>query len=757
MRKEETLNRSVAGPRPVEETAPVDPIRHFQVSRCLKTTNRGVILYGDGAQEEIVLDVTPVLGATLGEQYRPVVFKPGEQFLSNTRSLNNLSSATTSGESHSAQLEPKAMRHMPRDYAPPPKRLAVRTKNCNRLMKKLGTTNEKPQSANAELATVNEELQNRNRELSSTNSDLTNLLAAVNAAILMVDSHLRVPTLQHRRREVAHLRPTDIGQLVGSLRSQIKTPNLENQIRKVIETLHIAEEHVQDNDGHWYSVRARPYRNLDDRIGGAVITIQDIDPLKRGLEAAEEARNYAEGMIETVREPLVVLDADLRVIRATPAFYETFLVSREETQGRFLYDLGNGQWNRRRLRELIGSALFRNEPFQDYEIQHDFPHIGRRTMRLNARRIPRQDAQHRTLLLAVEDLTVRREAAEIRFQRLFETAKDAMMIVEAETGIVLDVDPYLLSCTGFAREDVVGKKLAEAGPFLDMIEASTLISSLTDSETIRHDEIELKKSSGGTIPMELVANLYHVGSQPVAQLNFRDVTQRKDQEESLRRSVEEKAVLVREIHHRVKNNLQVIVSLLNLQANYTNDQEALAAFEDMEGRVRAIAHIHETLYAIPDLAQIEFAAYLANLVRELLALHSTVPNGIALGLKTEEMVLDMEQAIPLGLVANELILNALKHGLAEGRGRLEVALTYKRDRKQSPNAQSLDNGWAQLRVFDSGPGLRANIDLSQARSMGFQLLNLLSKQLRGKVTFGTGPGATVCVEFPLSLPVNAND
>ena len=93
-------------------------------------------------------------------------------------------------------------------------------------------------------------------------------------------------------------------------------------------------------------------------------------------------------MIETVREPLVVLDADLRVQRATAAFYETFLVSREETEGRFLYDLGNGQWNRPRLRELLGAALFRSEPFQDFEMEHDFPHIGRRTMRLNARRIP---------------------------------------------------------------------------------------------------------------------------------------------------------------------------------------------------------------------------------------------------------------------------------------------------------------------------------------------------------------------------------
>ncbi|MDQ2843292.1 MAG: PAS domain S-box protein [Acidobacteriota bacterium] len=105
------------------------------------------------------------------------------------------------------------------------------------------------------------------------------------------------------------------------------------------------------------------------------------------------------------------------------------------------------------------------------------------------------------------------------------------MVIEAETEIVLDVNPYFLSCTGFAREDVVGKKLAEAEPFLDIPLASTLISSLTGSESIRHDEVALRKSDDGIISMELVANLYHVGSQPVAQLNLRDITQREEQEE----------------------------------------------------------------------------------------------------------------------------------------------------------------------------------------------------------------------------------
>ena len=447
----------------------------------------------------------------------------------------------------------------------------------------------------------------------------------------------------------------------------------------------------------------------------------------------------------------MVLDSDLRVQRATPAFYETFLASHEETDGRFLYDLGSGQWNQPRLRELIGAALFRNEPFQDFEVEHDFPHLGRRTMRLNARRLPAQDAQDRTVLLAIEDVTARREAAEIRFLRLFETAKDGIVVVEAETGIALDVNPYFLQSTGFAREDIIGRKLEEIKPFRNLPSTADLISSLTTQESLRYDDVPLYKSGGDTISMELLANIYQVGSQPVIQLNFRDITARKEQEDILRRSIEEKAVLVREIHHRVKNNLQVVVSLLSLQAGYTRDPKAVAAFEEMEGRVRAIAHIHETLYATPDLAQIEFAAYLTKLVHELLTLHATSPNAIVLDLQTEEMVLDMEQAIPLGLIANELVLNGLKHGLPDGRGKLAVTLAYMRDPDHPQPGEALDHGWVQLRVHDDGPGLPLNIDLSQAQSMGFRILNLLTRQLHGRVEFAAaGPGAAVCVEFPLS-------
>ena len=119
-------------------------------------------------------------------------------------------------------------------------------------------------------------------------------------------------------------------------------------------------------------------------------------------------------------------------------------MARGETEGRLLYDLGNGQWNVPRLREALGEALFRNQSFQDFEIEHDFPYIGRRMVRLNARRISRDTEEHRRVLLAIEDVTERREEAEMRYQRLFETAKDGMLVFDSETERLTDVNPFFL-------------------------------------------------------------------------------------------------------------------------------------------------------------------------------------------------------------------------------------------------------------------------------------------------------------------------
>jgi PAS domain S-box-containing protein len=267
-----------------------------------------------------------------------------------------------------------------------------------------------------------------------------------------------------------------------------------------------------------------------------VIVFFDIDTLKRTLQAAEEARDYAEGLIETVREPLIVLDSDLRVERATSAFYQAFRVSRAETEGRFLYDLGSGQWNVPRLRELLGEALFRNQSFQDLEVEHTFPHLGRRRMRLNGKRISPDGARKRSLLLAIEDVTARHEQAEARYQRIFETAKDGMVICDLETERIIDVNPFFLELLGLERDQAIGHRLGDMKSFQTAPDAATMVADAAAKEVVRRDGASLRATNGRMVEADLVANRYILGSQPVVQINLRDVTARNRAEKELHES-----------------------------------------------------------------------------------------------------------------------------------------------------------------------------------------------------------------------------
>ena len=431
-------------------------------SQNVSIRETGIPVQHNGERRDVTIEITPIAGASPGERYFLVVFEGSSVRPAIARGpVAPSPEEATPLEAQARDLQQQLaevrenLRNANEDHEASSEELRaaneeVRSANeeLQSTNEELSTTKEELQSANEELTTLNEELQNRNQSLDALNNDLLNLLNAVDISFVMVDNELRLRRFSAAAEKVLNVGAVDIGHALTHIEAPLDLKAFHSPIRKVIETLRVESWEMQDKAGRWYSVTIRPYRTIDNRISGAVIVFLDIDPLKRTLRAVEEARDYAEGMIETVREPLLVLDGDLRIMRATPSFYETFQVSRAETEGRLLYDLGNGQWNVPRLRELIGEALFRDRAFQDFEVEHTFPHIGRRTMRLNARRISRDNDARRSVLLAIEDVTQRHEAAEVRYRRLFETAKDGILIFDAETEKLTDVNPFFLELVG---------------------------------------------------------------------------------------------------------------------------------------------------------------------------------------------------------------------------------------------------------------------------------------------------------------------
>jgi PAS domain S-box-containing protein len=252
-------------------------------------------------------------------------------------------------------------------------------------------------------------LQNRNVELGQLNNDLTNVLTSVQLPILLLGQDLRVRRITPAAEKVLHLLPTDVGRLMTDLRLPIDVPDLERLIAESIESLSVKTREVQHRNGHWYLLRIRPYRTNENKIEGAVIKLLDIHEFKRSLEETEKARDFAEAIVETVREPLLVLNQHLRVQATNRAFYRVFHTTKEETEGKCIYDLGDKQWNIPALREVLEDILPKNSHLADFEVAHVFPKIGPRIMLLNARRLQRDGDDAHMILLAIEDVTERRK------------------------------------------------------------------------------------------------------------------------------------------------------------------------------------------------------------------------------------------------------------------------------------------------------------------------------------------------------------
>jgi PAS domain S-box-containing protein len=230
---------------------------------------------------------------------------------------------------------------------------------------------------------------------------------------------------------------------------------------------------------------------------------------------------------------------------------------------------------------------------------------------------------------------------------------------------------------------------------------------------------------------------------------LRDETERKQAEDLLNRSVQETELLLREIHHRVKNNLNVIAGLLSLQARQSQDDPKVQRIlDELQDRVRAIAALHETLYSSRDLADINFGPYLQQLLNELVGFNGIDEKRIQIRMEADDVVLSMEQALPVGLIANELVSNTLKHAFPDDRsGAVVVHFRYSSEAVASEKIS--DTNWCELSVQDNGVGIADVSGIWERGSMGLRIIHLLTKQLHGAVTLDQMEGTRFSVRFPL--------
>jgi two-component system CheB/CheR fusion protein len=266
----------------------------------------------------------------------------------------------------------------------------------------LETSKEELQSVNEEIITVNAELQAKIGQLMDIQNDMKNLLENVNIGTIFLDEHLAIKRFTRDATKVFRLAASDTGRPLADIRSMIPDVDLISEAQGVLDSLIPREKQVRSVDDQWYLLRIIPYRTLENVIDGVVMTFAEITAIKTLDAEVRLARDYAQSIVDTVREPLVVLNSKFEVVSASRAFYTTFEVTPEATQGNVLYTLGNRQWDIPKLHELLEKVLPKNRSFDNFEVEHDFPGIGQKKMLLNAREIIENEGAPHLILLAIE-------------------------------------------------------------------------------------------------------------------------------------------------------------------------------------------------------------------------------------------------------------------------------------------------------------------------------------------------------------------
>ena len=397
-------------------------------------------------------------------------------------------------------------------------------------------------------------------------------LASIGDGVITTDQHGRVTMLNAvaqrltgwTQQEAVNRELSEVFHIVNQeTRAEVENPALRALREGVI--VGLANHTVliaRDNSERPIDDSAAPIRNAKGEVAGAVLVFRDITQRYKQERLIQDSLDYAVNILATMRGPFLVLGTDFRVVSGNRAFYDTFGVTKEETEGRLVYELGNHQWDIPRLRELLGNILpTTGEAFDGFEVAHAFETIGQKTMLLNARRIRKPGNHSELILLAIEDISERKAAeqalreSEVRYRRLFQTAKDGILILDATTGRIIDANAFMSSLMGLEPADLMGKELYEIGMFRDIEENKAAFRELQRTQYLRHDHLPVHNQRGEQVEVEFIANVYREDGHLVAQCNVRDISERA----AMQKQITEQASAIAE-ESRAKDEFLAMLS-----------------------------------------------------------------------------------------------------------------------------------------------------------------------------------------------------
>lgn len=442
-------------------------------------------------------------------------------------------------------------------------------------------------------------------------------------------------------------------------------------------------------------------------------------------------------IIATLREGLLILTEDLRVEYASDRFLTTFQVNKEETLGHPLADLGDGQWNIPALLGPLSDIIAQNKTLENFEVEHRFEHIGRRVMRLNARKTVRPDNGSKLILLAIDDVTEAtdhaRELERLRqlAEGIVDTLREPLLILDGDLRII-EASRAFYHAFKVDADQTIGANLADLGngQWANHKLIQLLTEVIPDHTTIEAYEITHAFPHIGTRTMLLNARkIFREGNNTkTLLLAMEDVTQERRLDEERKAALDQSDRLLAELNHRVMNSLAMIGAVITMEGRTLSDADCRAAFARMRNRINSIGTLYRNLTKTSAIDTVMADVYLEAVVRDTVNSVEARAGGIELDLAIEHIAMSTRVSVPLGLIVNELATNSLKYAFADrDRGVLGLSLVSQAD-------------GIELTIWDDGPGIDATARGDSG--LGQKLVQAFAQQLGGELISTSGPDGT---------------
>jgi PAS domain S-box-containing protein len=372
---------------------------------------------------------------------------------------------------------------------------------------------------------------------------------------------------------------------------------------------------------------------------------------------------------------------------------------------------------------------------------------GKRILRITDRAIYDDNSNIIEYQSVGKDITEQKKAeqflkeSESKYRTLFETANDAIFILERSYYVDCNIQAVKLLNVE-SKDDIIGRNLSDFSPerqpdgLYSKEKASKIIQLAIEGEP-QFFQWRIMLPSKKLVDVEVNLNSFQSLDKKLLIAIVRDITERKKAEEKIKKSLKEKEVLLREVHHRVKNNLQIISSIINLQANNTKVEEIKMIIKEIRNRILSMALIHEKLYQSDNIAKVDFATYVRSLIRGLFSTYAVTEKKIKIDIDIYDVQLNLDFVVPCGLIINEVVSNSIKYAFpGDMSGRIKVSFQPSEDGK----------GFV-LDIIDNGVGMPGHIDFNKTETLGLRLIRALITQLNGKVSIDRATGTHYHIEF----------